>query len=101
MKKIALLGHQEITKIVAESLLENGIEINSLISLEYTIGSKISEYVNLQKFTEKNKIKYVEIDDYSLKKDELKSYFVNEKFDIIFVIGWSRLIPEKLFFLDK
>ena len=96
MKKIALLGHQEITKIVAECLLENDIEINSLISLKYTIGSKISEYVNLQKFAEKNKIKYVEIDDYSLKKDELKSYFFNEKFDIIFVVGWSRLIPDKL-----
>ena len=96
MKKIALLGHQEITKIVAENLLENGIEINSLISLEYIKGSKISEYVYLHSFTKKNKIKFVEVDDYSLEKEELNRYFINEKFDIIFVIGWSRLIPEKL-----
>lgn len=93
MKKIAILGHQEITAILVEQLIDLNIEIVALIGLCQKKSLNISEFVDLQKLASDNNIKQYYVDDYSLKSKESIHLFRKESFDIVFVAGWSRLIP--------
>ena len=52
MKKIAILGHQEVTKILAESLSKQDISL-TIISLSPSKASNIQEYVNLEDYCKK------------------------------------------------
>ena len=95
MTKIAILGHQEVTKILSEKFIELGFE-PVIISLSAAKGENISEYVHLSDYCEHRLLKFYELDDYSLKSDESAIFFNQRKFDFVFVVGWSRLIPENL-----
>jgi len=95
MKKIAILGHQEVTKILSENLYELGFE-PVIISLSAAKGNNISEYVNLRDYCRDRLLSFYEIEDYSLKSDDSAIFFNQNKFDFVFVVGWSRLIPENI-----
>lgn len=41
-------------------------------------------------------IKFIEVDDYKLNNDNDKNKFLNLKIDILFVVGWQRLVPKWL-----
>ena len=47
MKKIAILGNQEVTSLIIQYLNDYNINISCVISLSPNKGDKISEYVNL------------------------------------------------------
>ena len=94
--KIAILGHQEITSIVIQQFILNHVKIYSLISLCSTKGKSISEYVDCKSMAKSYDLNHFEVDDYSLNSDHSQNFFHEEKFDFIFVVGWSRLIPDSL-----
>lgn len=93
MNKIAILGHQEVTRVLAESFYDKHIE-TTVISLCSNQGGKISEFVNLASFCEARGFDFRTVTDYSLKSEDIIEYFYESKFDVVFVVGWSRLIPE-------
>ena len=80
MTKIAILGHQEVTKILSEKFIELGFE-PVIISLSAAKGENISEYVHLGDYCEYRLLNFYELDDYSLKSDESAIFFNQSKFD--------------------
>lgn len=95
MKKVAILGHQEVTKVVADRLLAQNI-IPTIVSLSYDVAKNIKEYVNLARYCTTRNLEFHQVCDYSLKSKEITEYFLSKSFDIVFVVGWSRLIPSSL-----
>lgn len=93
MKRIAILGHQEVSKILAESFCDQNISL-TIISLNSKKADKIKEYVNLENYCEQKGLNFHKVSDYSLKSQECIDYFEKNNFDLVFVVGWSRLIPE-------
>lgn len=93
MKKIAILGHQEVSKVLAESFCDQGVPV-TIISLCSKKAGNIKEYVNLESYCEKKSLNLHRISDYSLNSQECTAYFYQNSFDVVFVVGWSRLIPE-------
>ena len=100
MKKIAILGHQEVTKILAEKLLDHGFN-PVIISLGADKAKNISEYVHLKNYCENKSLSYFALEDYSLKSEECTIFFSQNCFDYVFVVGWSRLIPETILNCSK
>ena len=89
LKKIAILGNQEVTSLIIQYLNDYNINISCVISLFHNKGDKISEYVNLSNLSKFYGIKMVYVEDYSLKSEKCKSFFENETFDLVLVAGWK------------
>ena len=101
MKKIAILGNQEVTSLIIQYLNDYNINISCVVSLSPNKGDKISEYVNLSNLSNFYGIKMIYVDDYSLKSEKCRSLFENETFDLVLVAGWGRLIPDSLLSLPN
>lgn len=94
--KIAILGHQNITRYVSEYFLKNKISIDTLIGMKDPSKNKISDFFDVQEFCKAKNINYFQPDVYSLKSKNCEDFFQQKKFDYMFVVGWSRLVPEKI-----
>ena len=96
MTKIAILGHQEVTALVIENLMDFDIHLHTIIGLTPEKGLGISEYVDLKILATEADITHSCIVDYSLETPDSHNIFIKESFDIVIVVGWSRLIPHTL-----
>ena len=77
-----------------KSALNLGVKIDRVIGLNpksVKNFDKISGYVDISLFCKKNKLDFKYVDDYSLKTIDPKT--ILEKTDIIWVLGWQRLLP--------
>ncbi len=94
--RIAILGHQEITTIFLDRLIEdNDINVVLGIFLDPSF-VKATDYVDLTEKYKSLKCDFQYISDYSLRTESLEDILIKKKIDFIFVVGWSRLIPENL-----
>lgn len=93
--KIGVLGCKFTTLKLISALHKN-----HAISVVYTLTNQRSNLISgfdgysIGKYCDANKIKMVVVDDYQLKNDEI--LFAREKLDLLFVIGWERLLPNKI-----
>lgn len=96
MYRVAVLGHQEITKIFVDQLVKSET-INLVLGL--SLDPKIaiaSDHVDLKKYYVRLGCKFEYLDDYSLLNSRIEKILLAEKIDFICVVGWSRLIPAPL-----
>ena len=51
-KKIAILGHQSITKFVADHFLKNDIEIDTIIGLDKNDSEFVADYFDIADYSQ-------------------------------------------------
>ena len=100
---ISFIGCRNTTKEAISRLLENKIKINNLITLDKKNLNKyhISGFEDLSKFCKTNRIKIHYVEKYNLKSDRDYNLIRKLNIDILFVLGWQRIIPEKILNLLK
>ena len=94
--RIAIFGNKTSTKELIVYLAENNIRLKALIifKVEKSGEKAISGYSpSLRNITKEKDIELIEVDDYSLKSEELQKKIIDERFDLGLVTGWQRLIP--------
>jgi methionyl-tRNA formyltransferase len=98
MFKIAFAGCKDTTYECMTSLLEKNIPVDLLITIDENtaIKNNVAGYLDLSKFAEENNIPVYVCDKYSLNSKPDKEALGSLQIDILFVIGWQRLIPEWL-----
>ncbi|HUS03594.1 MAG TPA: formyltransferase family protein [Chitinophagaceae bacterium] len=96
-KKIALFGCKQTTKFVAE-FINNIIKLDYLITINPELASKneVADYMDLTTFCDERDIQCYSAEAYNLKNEKDTSEISDLKIDVAFVIGWQRLIPEKI-----
>lgn len=96
--RVAVAGCKDTTYECLKSLIDNGTKIDLLITIDNTTAkkNKVAGYLNLQPFAKENNISLYICNHYSLNTDEDKQTLGSKHIDLLFVIGWQRLIPEWL-----
>lgn len=102
-KKISILGSKSTTYELLKDMLGLKIDIYSVISLNSN-KAKINHVANyegykIKKFCKLNKIKHDFVNSYNLEEKSVVKLF--EKSDVLFVIGWERIIPKYILNLIK
>lgn len=88
----ALSMGQDIIDIIGSQ-----IAIKGVIGLsDRKPGDVISDFVYQKKFCKEKKIRFVEVDSYSLDAESDKSKLLNLCIDVLIVAGWQRLLPDWL-----
>lgn len=95
-KKIAVLGHQHITKFVLENFIKNKINVDTIIGLDNSNSKGVSDFFDVKQYAKLNKINFFMPDKYSLKSTKCFNFFKKSNFDYLFVVGWSRLVPAEI-----
>jgi methionyl-tRNA formyltransferase len=96
-KKIVVCSCTEFGYEIVDFLLANGISISYLVSLspEQAIQYKVSGYKSFEPLSKKYNISIYYPELYSMKESD-SDFFEKEKFDLLLVCGWQRLIPNKI-----
>jgi methionyl-tRNA formyltransferase len=97
-KKIIVCGCTDFGYDVVNYLLINGVKITHLVSLtpEQAHFSNVSGYKYFEPLAQKFNVKIFYPNEYSMKNESDLSFFEKEKFDLLIVCGWQRLIPENI-----
>lgn len=92
-KNIAIFGCKETSKFIIESLT-----IAHIITISPQLGSKnqVADYCDLTEIANSLKISLYQAESYALKSEKDINYITSLNIDIAFVIGWQRLLPEKI-----
>lgn len=95
--KLVLFGVKETTKIIAQYLHDNYLQVDLIISIDPSILTKtdIANYCDLQETARVIGADYYCVTDYSLKSLE-DNFFQENEFDLGIVYGWQRLIPDSI-----
>ena len=77
-------------------VLRKGFNISCIVGLNPKKADpfKISGYVDIKEFATNKNINYMYVNSYSLKDEEDRLELGTKEFDIIWVAGWQRLIPQ-------
>ena len=96
-KKIVVCGCTDFGYEIVDFLLTNGINISHLVSLlpEQAIQYKVSGYKSFELLSTKYGVPIYYPKLYSMKETDF-DFFEKEKFDLLLVCGWQRLIPNKI-----
>jgi len=96
-KKIVVCGCTDFGYEIVDFLLTNGINISHLVSLspEQAIQYKVSGYKSFELLSTKYGVPIYYPKLYSMKETDF-DFFEEEKFDLLLVCGWQRLIPNKI-----
>ena len=96
-KKIVVCGCTDFGYEIVDFLLMNGVNISHLVSLspEQAIQYKVSGYKSFELLSTKYGIPIYYPKLYSMKETDY-DFFEKEKFDLLLVCGWQRLIPDKI-----
>lgn len=98
-KNIVVFGCKSTTKFFCEFLLSIG-RLNAIISIDKQLAEKnqVADYVEMRDFAQEHKIIFYSCKTYDLSSEEDRQFCEDLNIDIAFVIGWQRLIPEKILF---
>jgi methionyl-tRNA formyltransferase len=99
MKKIVLCGIQEQGKEIIRFLYDNGIKVTHIVTIpkEVAIKNKSDDtWVSYEDLSEELDIPIYYAKSYSFKHDDDISYFKNNRFDILLLGGWQRLISGEI-----
>ncbi len=78
-------------------LLCNELKINGVIGLsDDEHGDKISGFSYQKKFSEKQNLNFIEVQDYNLENQNDKHKLFSLNIDVLIVLGWQRLVPKWL-----
>lgn len=96
--KIVFAGCKDTTYECINSLLEQNINVEMLITIDPDTASKnnVAGYLDLRSFAAEKNIEVYVCDKYSLNSDKDQKELCDIKINLLFVIGWQRLIPEWL-----
>jgi methionyl-tRNA formyltransferase len=96
--KIAFAGCKNTTLECMRQFWEDGFPIDYLITIKPDLGKKhlVSGYIDLTSFAMKNKISIYYANTYSMLNETDEQVINKLKIDLLFVIGWQRLIPKWL-----
>ena len=96
-QKIVVCGCTDFGYEIVDFLLTNGVNISHLVSLspEQAIQYKVSGYKSFELLSTKYGIPIYYPKLYSMKETD-SDFFEKEKFDLLLVCGWQRLIPDKI-----
>jgi len=96
-KKIVICGCTDFGYEIVDFLLTNGVNISHLVSLshEQAIQYTVSGYKSFELLSTKYGIPIYYPKLYSMKETDF-DFFEKEKFDLLLVCGWQRLIPKKI-----
>ncbi|MCF8299233.1 MAG: methionyl-tRNA formyltransferase [Saprospiraceae bacterium] len=97
-KKIIMLACCKFGVNVLEYLIENNITISQLVCLtpEQAKKNNVSGYYNYEQLAKKYNIPVYYPDKYSMKSEECLNYFKKNKFEVLILGGWQRLIPNEI-----
>jgi len=98
MNKIGVVGCKHTTKDFILGLEKNGINVDHCFTIDPDKGKeqKVSGYYDLVPFLNEKNIEYTVVQKYNLKSEKDIKDITVLGLDILFVIGWQRLIPEWL-----
>ena len=97
-KKIVLCSCSESGYDIADFLLNNNIKISYFVSIRPELASKlkISGYKSFELLSKKYNVPIYYPKIFSMKNKTDTNFFNREKFDLLLVCGWQRLIPEEI-----
>lgn len=96
--KIAMCGCTRSSLEIAQKLLADQIDISYFVSLteDQARTALVSDYRSLENISKEYNIPIYYPKTYSLKDPSDIKFFVDNKFDILLVMGWNRLIPQEI-----
>ncbi|MFC1606567.1 methionyl-tRNA formyltransferase [Candidatus Latescibacterota bacterium] len=96
--KIALLSSHFSGAIKLSYLLNNGIKIDSIItvSAKQANDHDVSGYYDFHQLAEENGLDLYEVNRFDLKSPEDVQFFQDKGYDILLVSGWQRLVPDNI-----
>ncbi len=94
-RKIAVFGCKSTTIFLLESL-RKVVDIACVVTIDSEMGilNEVADYQDIGEYCAKNSIIIYKASRYDLKSERDEFFFKNNNFDVAFVIGWQRLIPE-------
>ena len=93
--RIALVGTVISTQVALEGIIENGVKPQVVVTLDPTLRTRHSDYVDLAWLTSKNGIETLYVKN--INDQEVVEKLEKLNLDYIFVIGWSQILrPEVL-----
>lgn len=97
-KKIFFAGCVEASYDTLRGLLQNGVKVDYLITLneEKAKKSSVSGFVDFRPLAEHHQIPIYVPDEYSMKSKKDISFFEEQSPDLLIVRGWQRLIPKEV-----
>jgi methionyl-tRNA formyltransferase len=83
---------------MVDYLIENGIKISYFVSLtpEQAARYNVSGYHSYEEISKKHNIPIYYPKTYSMNTEEDYEFFHKQKFDLLFLGGWNRLIPNNI-----
>jgi len=102
-KKIVLCGTHEVGIDIIKHLSEHNIDVSYIVSLtnKQSKKYKVSGYISYKKIAKKYNVPIYFPKDYSLKNKTDLNFFKKNKFDLLLLGGWQRLIPAGVLQLIK
>jgi len=96
--KICMVGCGEVGYHIVKNLIEEGLKFSYFVTLtkDQAIKNKVSGYIDFSDLATKNNIPIYYAKKYSLKDEEDLLFFEENKFDLIILGGWQRLIPDEI-----
>lgn len=95
--RVGVVGCRFNTMRFLQGLLRDNIPVHFLLTLDQTQADSVSGFEDFGSFAEKNEIEVYRAANYNLnKKDQCN--LAEKKFDIVFCVGWQRLLP--MWFLE-
>ena len=98
MNKIVLCGCHELGIEIINHLIEKNIQISHIVSLTKKQAEKykVSGYASYKNLSKKYGIPIYYPKTFSLKDEADLEFFQKEKFDLLILGGWQRLIPNEV-----
>jgi methionyl-tRNA formyltransferase len=97
MLKIGILGCKGTTLDLMSSLTDAGVPIDRVITLNQDVATrnKVANEAteHILRYAASGGIKSFVADDYSLSADRETEHFRDARLDLLFVLGWERLLP--------
>lgn len=90
--RTAFIGSVILSKIALQTILEFGIEVNIIFSLDESVSENVSDYFPLHEYAEQNNIQYKKF----IKVNDIANDIENGNIDYLFVVGLSQIIPEQI-----
>ncbi len=86
-------GFDAVTAVVRQ-----GFEVEAIVGLDPTVANRetISGFVDIANFAAKWGLQHLYVTSYSLKNEKDRNLLSTLSFDLIWVNGWQRLIPQWL-----
>lgn len=96
-KRIAVFGCKETTEYLLTFLRELA-EISLIVTIDFQKGTEmqVAGFKDIAGFAKEKNIDFYVAKKYSLKSDQDYQVIADNQIDIAFVIGWQRLIPQRI-----